>query len=142
MTLDASAAGVAAGSSFVPLQFVNVSGQPCELAGYPDVSFQAGAAGRTIGPAAAPDHSVLASSVVLARGGIAHAWLRVLDTANFPAAQCDPVTADGLRVGLPGAASATYLAHRFPACAATLTGAQVLTIQPIQPGAAQRGSAQ
>jgi hypothetical protein len=142
VTLDTSATGVAAGSSFVALQFANQSGQSCELAGYPDVSFQAGAAGRMIGAAAAPDRGVAASQVLLASGGIAHAWLQVADTVSIPASQCDPVTADGLRVALPGAPGATYLAHRFAACAATISGTQILAIQPIQPGAARRGSAQ
>lgn len=142
VTLVTTAAGVAAGSSLVPLQFANTSGHLCKLAGYPEVSFQAGSAGQTIGRAAAPDRSVLADSVLLAPGGIAHAWLQVLDTANIPASQCHPVTADGLRVGLPGAAGAAYVAHTFAACAASVSGMQILTIQPVRVGPAQRGGAQ
>ena len=67
--------------------------------------------GPQIGAGAAADHSVSAAPVVLAPGGIAHAWLQVADTANFPASKCHPVTAAGLRVTVPGTASASYVAH-------------------------------
>jgi len=142
VTLDTRAAGAAAGSSFFPIDFTNTSPSRCNLAGYPAVSFAATAAGSPIGAPAAPDHSVLVHAVTLAPGGTAHAWLQVIDAMNYPASQCHPVTARGLMVDLPGQARTSYLEHPFPACAAVLQGSQILTIQPIQPGRARRGTAQ
>jgi hypothetical protein len=139
--LDTAAAGVAAGSSFVPLEFTNISGQACELAGYPTVALTMGLSGAQVGARAATDHAVPAGPVVLAPGGIAHAWLQVLSTANYPASKCHPVTAAGLRITVPGTASASYVAHPVPACTAVPRGSEMLTVRPVQRGPARRGTA-
>jgi hypothetical protein len=139
--LDLAAAGVAAGSYYVPLEFTNTSRRACRLAGYPSVELAAGVAGGQIGAAAATDHAVRARPVLLAPGGTAHAWLQVLDTANYPASKCHPVTAAGLRITAPGAESASSIAHPVPACQAALHGSEVLTVHPVQPGPARRGTA-
>jgi hypothetical protein len=139
--LDTAAAGVAAGSYFVPLEFTNTSGQACQLAGYPAVAFTTGAAGQQIGTAAAADHSVPAHPVLLAPGDTAHAWLQLLSTAAIPASKCHPVTATGLRVAAPGTQSASYVAHPVPACRAVIRGSKILTVHPVQRGKARRGTA-
>ena len=139
--LDTAAAGVAAGSYLVPLEFTNISGQACELAGYPAVALTMGLSGAQVGARAATDHAVAASPVVLAPGGIAHAWLQVLSAANYPASKCHPVTAAGLRITVPGTASASYVAHPVPACTAVLRGSEMLTVRPVQRGPARRGTA-
>jgi hypothetical protein len=139
--LDTAAAGVAAGTYYVPLVFTNASSQPCELTGYPAVALTSGVAGQQIGTEAAVDRSVRPGAVLLAPGGIAHAWLGIGDAANFPAKSCHPVTAAGFRVVVPGSESASYLAHRVPACKAPVQGGGILVIRPVQPGAAQRGTA-
>jgi hypothetical protein len=139
--LDTAAAGVAAGSYFVPLEFTNISGQACELAGYPAVALAMGLSGAQVGARAATDHAIPAAPVVLAPGGIAHAWLQVLSTANYPASKCHPVTAAGLRITVPGTASASYVAHPVPACTAVLRGSEMLTVRPVQRGRARRGTA-
>ncbi len=59
--LDTAAAGVAAGSYFVPLEFTNISGQACELAGYPAVALTMGLSGAQVGARAATDHAVAAA---------------------------------------------------------------------------------
>jgi Protein of unknown function (DUF4232) len=141
VTLDFHAAGVAAGTALFPLDFTNISRRSCHLTGYPAVSFATGTARRRIGTAAALDRSVRVRSVALAPGETAHAWLRVTDAQNYPASQCRPVTADGLRVDLPGQHSASFLSHAFPVCSAAMRGRAVLTVQPIQPGRARRGMA-
>jgi hypothetical protein len=141
VTLDVHAAGAAAGSSFVPLDFTNISGRACRLAGYPVVSFAAGASGHRVGRPAALDRSVKVRSVALAPGATAHSWLQVVDALNFPVRKCHPVTAHGLRVNLPGQRGTSFVSHAFPACSAPMHGRQILTVQPIQPGRARRGSA-
>jgi Protein of unknown function (DUF4232) len=141
VTLDASAAGVAAGSSFVPIEFTNASSSACTLAGYPAVAFASGVAGPQIGAAAAAEVSTQPATLVLVPGAVAHAWLQILDVANFPSAQCKPVQASGLRVSFTGAQTAAYLAHPFPACANALHSSDVLAVFPVQPGPAKRGTA-
>lgn len=142
VTLDLRAAGVAAGSSFLPLDFTNISRSACRLAGYPQVAFAAAASGQQVGTAAALDRSVLARPVVLVPGASAHAWLQVTDALSFPAQQCHPVMANGFRVTLPGQSADSYIMHALPACAAAMHGSQILTVQPVQPGLARRGTAQ
>jgi Protein of unknown function (DUF4232) len=139
--LDTAVAGVAAGTYYVPLEFTNTSAQACLLAGYPAVAFTSGAAGQQIGSEAAVDRSVRTTDVLLAPGATAHAWLQVLDAANYPASKCHPVTAAGLRVVAPGSESASYLPHRVPACKAAISGSQILVVHPVQDGRAQRGTA-
>lgn len=139
--LDTAAAGVAGGTYYVPLEFTNTSSQPCELTGYPAVALTSGVTGQQIGTEAAVDRSVRPGAVLLAPGGVAHAWLGIGDAANFPAKSCHPVTAAGFRVVVPGSESASYLAHRVPACKAPVQGGGILVIRPVQPGAARRGTA-
>jgi hypothetical protein len=139
--LDTAAAGVAAGSYYIPLEFVNTSGHACRLAGYPAVAFTSGATGQQIGTEAAVDRGVRADTVLLAPGGIAHAWLQVLAAADYPAGKCHPVTAAGLRVVAPGTQSASYIPHQVAACKAVTQGSEILTVQPVQAGQARRGTA-
>lgn len=139
--LDTAAAGVAAGTYYVPLEFTNTSGQPCLLTGYPAVAFTSGAAGQQIGSEAAVDRSVRTTDVLLSPGATAHAWLQVLDAANYPASKCHPVMAAGLRVVAPGTESASYLPHRVPACKTAISGSEILVVHPVQRGQAQRGTA-
>jgi hypothetical protein len=140
ITLAAGAAGAAAGSSFVPIEFTNRTRAACGLAGYPAVSF-ASADGAAIGAVAARDATMHARAVVLPAGGTAHAWLQILDAANYPAGRCRPVTAHGLRVALPGLAGASFLGHAFLACTAAGAPGGLLTVQPIEAGPARRGTA-
>jgi hypothetical protein len=139
--LDTAAGGVAAGTYYVPLEFTNITGQACGLAGYPAVAFTSGATGQQIGTEAAVDRAVPAGNVRLAPGATAHAWLQVLDAANYPVSECHPVLAAGLRVVVPGSESASYLPHRVPACKGAFAGSQILTVHPVQQGRARRGTA-
>jgi Protein of unknown function (DUF4232) len=140
--VDAHAAGVAAGSSYLPLDFTNTSGASCQLAGFPAVTIASGRNGKQVGTAAAADTSAAAKIMVLSGGQTAHIWLRVTDVANIPKSQCKPVAAAGLRVGLPGAQQTTYIGQPITTCARTVRGTQVLTVEPFQPGAARPGTAQ
>jgi len=143
VALDTSVAAVAAGSSYLPLDFTNTSHVACRLTGYPDVAFVTGVSGHQIGGAAARYQGLAAGPVTLAPGATAHAWLVVAAATNYPARQCHPVTANWLRVHVPGQAGFSYVRHAFPACAAaSLRGGRILAVQPVQPGRAKRGTAQ
>ncbi len=141
VVLDTSAAGAAAGSSFVPLQFKNVSASSCTLPGFPAVSFATTAAGPQIGSAAVRQHSSKAAALILAPGQYAHAWLQILDAATFPASRCKPVVARGLRVAFTNAASAAFVPRSIPTCSLTQHGSNVLAVFPVQAGIASRGTA-
>jgi hypothetical protein len=140
--VDTRAAGVAAGSSYLPLDFTNTSAANCQLAGFPQVTIASGKDGRQVGAAATADTSAAAKVMVLAGGQTAHIWLRVTDVANIPKSQCKPVAAAGLRVGLPGEQQTTYIGHPITTCARQITGTEVLTVEPFRPGTARPGTAQ
>src|ERR1022692_1299399 len=140
--LDIRSAGVAAGSSYIPLDFTNIGGASGTLGGFPQISVATSSTGRQLGAAATLDRSAAAQQMVLSSGQSAHIWLRLVDVANIPATQCDPVAAAGLRVSLPGQGAGTYVAHSMTTCAKPVTGTDVLTVEPFRPGAARPGTAQ
>ena len=141
VTLDSSAAGVATGSSYIPLEFTNSSARACTLSGYPAVTLTAGAAGPQIGNAAAAEQATRSTTLTLAPGGVAHAWLQIADVANYPASRCRPVQAGGIRVAFAGTDTAAFLPHSLQACANAMPGSSVLAVFPVQAGQAKRGTA-
>jgi hypothetical protein len=141
VSLDASAVGVAAGSSYVPLEFTNAAKVSCTLPGYPAVGFAASLAGPLIGTEGAAAKGMHSAPVVLAPGKVAHAWLQILNVANYPADECKLAQASGLRVGFGSTESATFLAHPFQACSSGTRGGDVLAVYPVQAGPAERGTA-
>jgi Protein of unknown function (DUF4232) len=140
--LDTGSAGVAAGTSYLPLDFTNDGSSSCLLAGFPEVTFADSESGRQIGAAATLDRSASAQTLTLAAGQTAHIWLRLVDVANLPTAKCRPVQAAGLRVGLPGQSRLTFVAHPLMACGRTVAGTDVLTVEPFRAGIAKPGTAQ
>ena len=139
--VDTSAAGVAAGSSLLPLEFRNISSRPCTLPGYAAVSFAAGSAGPDIGTPAVQENSSSAPGLVLQPGTFAHAWLQITDAANYPASACKPVTAGGLRVSFATTTGSAFVPQRETACARQPQDATVLAVFPLQTGQAKRGTA-
>lgn len=115
---------VSAATAQYPLEFTNVSRAPCTLTGYPQVAAYRGDA--QVGPAAARDTSVVARRVLLAPGQSAHAVVEAL----VPATRCRPARASGLRVVVPGQASARYVSRPLTACA----GRGSLLVRAIQAG--------
>ncbi|MHB1434437.1 MAG: DUF4232 domain-containing protein [Streptosporangiaceae bacterium] len=142
ISLDVHAAGVAAGTSYLPVDFTNSSAGDCTLDGFPLVTLTTGQSGQQVGAAATADQSVTAPRLNLPAGHSAHIWLHVTSVANMPAAQCRPVTAAGFRIALPGQASATFLGFPMTTCAKAVHGTDVLTVEPFQAGKARRGTAQ
>ncbi len=140
VTVDASQAGGAAGSTYYPVDFTNTSSSPCGLYGYPGVSFVTadGSAGRQIGAAAQQNPGFNKVAVRLAAGGVAHAWLQVAEAGNYPAASCQPVTAHWLRVFAPGETEALYVNRAFDACSSA--SAPLLTVMPVRSGHAIQGT--
>ena len=87
---------------------------------------------RQIGAAALRSTAFARLAVRLGPGGSAHAWLKVTVAANYPAATCDPVTADWLKVYPPAETAAGYVGQTFSACGSA--SAPLLTILPVRAG--------
>jgi hypothetical protein len=140
VTVNASQAGGAAGSTYLPVDFTNTSSSPCGLYGYPGMSFVTAGdgTGSQIGAAAQQNPSFGKVPVRLAAGGAAHAWLQVTEAGNYPSATCQPVTAHWLRVYAPGETRALYVSHAFDACSSN--SAPLLTVMPVRSGQGVQGT--
>jgi hypothetical protein len=124
-------ARVSAAITRYPLDFTNVSGASCTLAGYPEVAAYRGN-GVQVGAVAGDDLSAAAHRVLLGPGQTAHATL----DASVPAARCGPVHAAGLRVVAPGQAAARYVRRPLTACTARPSrGQEYLRVRAIAAGA-------
>jgi hypothetical protein len=140
VAVNASQAGVAAGSMYYPVDFTNTASSPCGLYGYPGMSFvtSADGTGHQIGAPAQQNPGFGKVAVRLAAGGEAHAWLQVTQAGNYPSATCQPVTAHWLRVYAPGETEALYVNQVFSACSSA--SVRLLTVMPVRPGQGVRGS--
>jgi len=113
--LDTNGGGGAAGSVFYRLNFTNLSGRTCTLAGYPGVS-AVDLGGRRLGSAAGRNPQEPFRVVTMRAGDMASAVLQISQAANFPPGACHRVTAAGLRVFPPGAFRSKIVPLPFPAC--------------------------
>jgi Protein of unknown function (DUF4232) len=133
VAVPARPGGAAAGSSYYPIQFANVSGTSCTMYGYPGVSFVTAQGGRQIGPAATRNPAVARQLVTLSPGQTVHAELQVVNAENYPPADCGPVTAHWLKVYPPSQTGPAYVSFTAQACSKPK---QILSVQTVQPGTA------
>jgi hypothetical protein len=123
--------GAAAGSSYYPIVFTNISAAACTLFGYPGVSFVTGAGGSQIGIPATENPAHPRQLITLAPGQAGHAELQVVNAENYPPANCGMVTAHWLRVYPPNQTAPLYASFTAQACAKPRT---ILTVETVQPG--------
>jgi Protein of unknown function (DUF4232) len=129
VTLGAS--NGAAGSVIVPIVFTNTGSAPCELHGYPGVSFVGDNNGTQLGAAADEDSSVAIVENTLQPGGAVQAQLKVAEAGNFSG--CTVVPADGFRVYPPHSVPSVFVAATgFSACSES--SIHLLTVQPVLSG--------
>lgn len=114
----------AAGSVTRPLVFTNTGRRPCELRGFPGVSYVTGDGGQQVGPAAVMSGS-RGPQVVLAAGGRAVAELQLVQVQNFDPAMCQPTAVRGLRVYPPGDTASLFAPLESTGCAGTPPGPQI-----------------
>ncbi len=133
VTVPAGSGGVAAGSSYYPIRFANVSGASCTLYGYPGVSFVTAQGRSQIGPAATRNPAVARQLVTLSPGQTVHAELQVVDAENYPPAGCGLVTAHWLKIYPPNQTAPAYVSFTAQACSKRR---QILSVQTVQPGTA------
>ena len=140
-TVNKSQASGAAGTSYVPIDFTNVSGHSCAMFGFPGVSFVTGPGGSQIGDAASRQTAFGARTVTLASGGTAHAWVGIADAGNFPAASCAPVTAHWLKIYPPDQFAALYTRFTTTVCSKkSYGGSTPLTVLPVRSGPGTPGT--
>lgn len=123
----------AAGTIWRPLRFTNVSGSPCEIQGFPGVSYVAGDDGHQVGAAAYRDGSK-GAPVTLPSGATAYAAVGFTQVGNYDPAECEPTKVRGLRVYPPQETRSLYLANPGTGCANENLPDNHLKVQTIRPG--------
>ena len=113
MWLNAEGSGTA-GSFYYKLEFVNLSGRTCTVAGYPGVS-AVNLSGRQIGASAKREVTGQPHTVTLAPEGEATALMRVVDVGALPSS-CRPTAAAGFRVYPPGETASKVVPYPFRTC--------------------------
>jgi hypothetical protein len=131
VAVPAVTGNAAAGSTYYPIQFVNTSGSPCTLYGYPGVSFVTAAGGSQIGVPAIRDPAVSAQLVTLAAGQTVHAVLQVAEAQNYPASDCGPVTAHWLKIYPPNQTAPVYVSFTAQTCSKPRA---ILSVETVQTG--------
>lgn len=120
----------AAGHTYYPLEFTNVSPHTCDLYGYPGVSALRG--GQQLGSAAFRDPGVARRTVRLLPAATATATLAIANISAYGPAACKPVTANALRIYPPDQYQTDVVRFTFPAC--SKAGPSYLSIRAIQAG--------
>jgi hypothetical protein len=122
----------AAGSSYWPLQFTNLSRHSCAMRGFPGVS-AVDRNGHQLGSPAGRDHVIPSRTVVLAPGATAHTLLRYGDVTVATAPGCHPTFRTfELRIYPPGQYRATYAAFDLETC--SHAGPVYLSVEAVRPG--------
>jgi hypothetical protein len=96
------------------LQFTNVSTHECSLSGFPGVS-AVNFSGHQIGGAATRDGGA-SHTIDVRAGATARATFLAVETGNYPASLCRPVTADGLRVYAPNQTHSDVIPFPISVC--------------------------
>ncbi|MFW0155917.1 DUF4232 domain-containing protein [Rothia sp. P6271] len=118
----------AAGSRYISLTFSNTGTTPCSLSGYPGVNY-VDANGHQIGASAVPAGEWTSSGKVLRSQESATAILRETRAGLYSEQMCQPTTAAGYRVHIPGTSNSLVL--KFPAEACSNDSVAQLSIGQI-----------
>jgi hypothetical protein len=121
-------ANATAGTVFYPLKFVNKSKTNCTLRGYPGVS-AVGKRGRQIGKPARRIASKY-RTVTVRPGKQQSSSVGIIDTGVFSPARCKPVTASGMKVFPPNAATAVVIKKKFSTCSSKASVS--LQVKPVK----------
>jgi hypothetical protein len=113
MWVNAEGSGTA-GSFYYKIEFANLSGRTCTLAGYPGVS-AVNLRGRQIGSPAGREVTQKPRVVTLAPEAQTTAIVRVIDVGALPAS-CRPATAAGFRIHPPGQGTSKLVPFPFRTC--------------------------
>jgi Protein of unknown function (DUF4232) len=121
----------AAGTSYLQVNFTNVSNTTCTLYGFPGVSFTGETYSVQVGPAATRNHASPESLVTLAPGAVATAQLSIVDAQNYPPGSCGLTTASGILVYPPNLKTSVGLPYNGYTCVNAKD--HVLTVNAVVP---------
>jgi hypothetical protein len=122
------AGGAGAGSVTGTLTFTNTGSASCTLAGFPGVSYVAGADRTQVGQPATRTGDA-AKTRTLAPGKSVKAALR-RSQAGFYGDSCHQTKVDGLRVYPPGSTGSAFVALKATGCKST--SAPLLQVSPVR----------
>ncbi len=122
----------AAGHLYQVLDFTNVGGTRCTMAGFPGVSYVSGENGQQIGAPAVPDGQI-GPPVTLAPGQVAHSTVDFVDAGVFDQTSCRPTPVGGVLVYVPDDTIPMYLARAGTGCAGDLPSPQ-LRVRTVKAG--------
>ena len=122
-----------AGTFYLPIRFTNAGSHPCEIVGFPGVSYLSAPGGTQVGDAAQRQGPV-GSPVVLRPGQTASAIVGMVDVGVLPASSCRPTAVAGLRVYPPDQTASVFVPHAGRGCAGH-PGQPQLTVRAVRPGA-------
>jgi len=109
--------GAAAGSTYLQINFTNVSGRTCLLYGYPGVALTTSTTSASQVGAGASRSTIDAKSVItLASGATASATLQLVEVLNYSASDCQPASGNYLQVYPPGQTVPVYLPFKGKTC--------------------------
>lgn len=123
----------AAGTIWRALRFTNVSGESCEIQGFPGVSYVAGDDGHQVGAAAYRDGSE-GAMVTLADDETAYAAVGFAQVGNYDPRECRPTKVRGLRVYPPQETESKFVPYAHTGCANENLTSEQLRVQTIRPG--------
>ena len=121
-------ANATAGTTYYPLKFVNKSKASCTLTGYPGVS-AINNSGKEIGNAAKRSGGKY-RTVTIKPGKQQSSSVGIIDTGNFTAARCKPVTATGMKIIPPNQSKALVIGKSFKTCSSKQSTS--LVVKPIK----------
>ncbi len=122
----------AAGSIYQVIEFMNISGAPCTLFGYPGVALAGGSPVSQVGAAASRSTASSARLVTLAAGATGNALLRITQALNYPSSKCHPVATTYLQIYPPNQTTPVYLGYKSTGCSST--SVNILSVGVVQAG--------
>ncbi|MCR6486340.1 DUF4232 domain-containing protein [Amycolatopsis sp. OK19-0408] len=121
-----------AGSVYRPLLIKNTSAKPCEIQGFPGVSYVAGNDGHQVGKDAFRE-GTKGNAVKLNPGQSAAADIQFVNVRNFDSGTCQPTAVKGLRIYLPQETASNFVPTDGTACASTKIPGNQLAVKTVHP---------
>lgn len=130
VTLSLGQGDAGAGSVYRPLLIKNKSAKPCEIQGFPGVSYVAGNDGHQVGKDAFRE-GTKGNAVKLNPGQTAVADIQFVNVQNFDAGTCQPTAVKGLRIYLPQETASNFVPTDGTACASTKIPGNQLSVKTV-----------
>jgi hypothetical protein len=121
-----------AGSLYRSLVITNSSGKPCEIQGFPGVSYVGGTDGHQVGKDAFRE-GTKGNAVKLDPGQSAAADIQFVNVRNFDSGTCQPTEVKGLRIYLPQETASNFVPAPGTGCAGTKIPGNQLAVKTVHP---------